>query len=58
MKLEVLVSCMYQKNTDIVRKTRINTDVLIINQTNFMGWDITETHNQLIRLFNTTERGL
>lgn len=58
MKLEVLVSCMYQKNTDIVRKTRISTDVLIINQTNFMGWDITETHNQLIRLFNTTERGL
>lgn len=58
MKLEVLLSCMHQENTDIVQKTRINTDVLIINQTDFTGWDMIETQGQLIRLFNTTERGL
>lgn len=58
MKLEVLVSCMYQKDIDIVQKTHINTDVLIINQTNFTRWDIIEAQTQVIRLFNTTERGL
>lgn len=58
MKLEVLVSCMHQKNTDIIYRTNITTDVLIINQTDFEGWDISENQGQLIRIFNTIERGL
>lgn len=57
MKLEVLVSCMHQKNTDIIYRTNITTDVLIINQTDVEGWDITENQGQLIRIFNTIERG-
>lgn len=32
MKLVVLISCMYQENTDIIKKTNVQTDVVVINQ--------------------------
>ena len=32
MKVEVLVSCMNQRDRELVAKSRITTDVLIINQ--------------------------
>lgn len=34
MKIEVLVSCMYQNDTSIVTKTNIQSDAIIINQCN------------------------
>ena len=58
MNLEVLVSCMKQKDLEIVKKSRITTDVLVINQADR---DLTEErweHSQRIRMITTTERGL
>lgn len=34
MKLEVLISCMYQKDASIIQRTNIQSDVLVINQCN------------------------
>ena len=58
MKLEILMSCMYQKDFSLVIESRITGDVLIINQTddNFI---LEEKRDfQKIRMLGTTERGL
>ena len=34
MNLEVLLSCMYQEDMSIALRTRIQSDLLIINQCN------------------------
>ena len=31
-KVTVLISCMYQENADIIKKTNVQTDVVVINQ--------------------------
>ena len=58
MKLEVLLSCMNQKDLGIVKRSRITSDVLVINQAD--GEDIEEQveNGQRIRMFTTNERGL
>lgn len=59
MKVEVLLSCMHQKNNDIVKRTNIQSDALIINQTNdnkIQNYIIDNKYN--IRIISTTERGL
>lgn len=63
MTLEVLISCMHQKNTDIIPKSNIQSDVVVINQC-----DINKTENITFqnhqnkeckaRIIHTTERGL
>lgn len=63
MTLEVLISCMHQKNTDIIQKSNIQSDVVIVNQC-----DINKTENITFqnhqneeckaRIIHTTERGL
>jgi|L827metagenome_2_1110789.scaffolds.fasta_scaffold00119_5 glycosyltransferase involved in cell wall biosynthesis len=58
MMLEILLSCMYQNNADIVCRTNITTDALIINQTDFNRNDVIQNGKQTIRLYNTVERGL
>ena len=32
MNLEVLISCMNQENLEIVKRSKITTDVLVVNQ--------------------------
>lgn len=34
MRLEVLISCMHQKDASIIQRTNIQSDVLIVNQCN------------------------
>ena len=58
MKLEILLSCMHQENLDIVKKSNINTDVLIINQCNRNNNKELIIGNQRIRMISTTQRGL
>lgn len=61
--IEVLISCMFQDGKDIVQKSNIQSDVLVINQ---CDEDSTQSfhfiNNQgktcLARVINTTERGL
>lgn len=58
MKLEVLVSCMGQNDIDIVKKSRIVSDVLIINQCEKKGEEFYHCGNQAIRKMDFPERGL
>lgn len=58
LKLEVLMSVMHQKDFSIAEKTRINGDVLIINQCNEDKYDEIQTENGLWRMFSVTARGL
>ena len=58
MKLEILLSCMNQKDMSIVAESGISGNVLIINQTN-QNASLDEWKDaQHIRMISTTERGL
>lgn len=58
MDVEVLISCMHQEDTEIVKRSSITTDVLMINQTDHNSFETIQNSTQKIRVFNTTERGL
>ncbi len=58
LKLDVLLSCMHQKNSDIVLKTRITGNAIVINQCDLSGMEIFPTENGLAKIFHTTQRGL
>mgnify|MGYP000210163772 CR=1 FL=1 len=63
MQIEVLISCMFQKDTSIIQRTNIQSNVLIINQCDenkidkftFKNKNGNECQAQII---HTTERGL
>lgn len=63
MKVEVLISCMHQKDTSIIRNTNIQSDALVINQCDENRSEEFISINKdgdecKIRMFSTTERGL
>ena len=58
MKLEVLMSCMHQADDELVRKSRITGDVVVINQCDRDGYDEYPTPTGRARMFHTTQRGL
>lgn len=63
MKLSVLISCMYENDTSIIERTKVQTDVVVVNQcdTNdtkefdFINRKGEKCHAKFI---STTERGL
>lgn len=63
MRLEVLISCMHQKDTSIIQRTNIQSDVLVINQCDENKEERFEFENKkgescVARIIYTTERGL
>lgn len=63
MKIQVLISCMHQKDHSIITKTNIQTDVLIVNQCDSNNIEefsfLNKKGNICKALFiSTTERGL
>lgn len=63
LKLEVLISCMFQNVKEIITKTNIQTDVLIVNQCNEDRFEEFYFKNQFgnechARIIHTQERGL
>ena len=63
MKLEVLISCMHQKDASIIQKTNIQSDVLVINQCDedkIEEFDFLNKKGEVChaRIIYTTERGL
>lgn len=56
--LEVLISCMNQSDISLVEKSKITTDVLMINQCNTDGEFFAEKDNQRIRKLDVNQRGL
>lgn len=58
MQLEVLISCMNQKDTSIVQRSKLSGDVLIINQCEKEVQEQIYIGNQRIRMVSTKQRGL
>ena len=58
MKLEVLISCMHQADDELVRKSRITGDAVVINQCDRAGYEEYPTPNGRARMFRTTQRGV
>ncbi len=63
MRLEVLISCMHQKDHSIIERTNIQSDVIVVNQCNtdkYEEWTFTNKNGEECRaiFISTTERGL
>lgn len=63
MKLNVLISCMHEKDTSIINRSNIQTDVVVVNQcdeNSVKEFDFTNKKGEMChaKFINTTERGL
>lgn len=58
MRLEVLVSTMHQESIDFYKKLNINSDCIIINQTDKEAYDEVMDKGHKIRMISTKTRGL
>ena len=63
MSVTVLISCMHQKNADIIARTGIQSDVVVVNQCDEDKVDEFTFTNNIgkickVKFINTTERGL
>lgn len=63
MNLNVLLSCMHEKDTSIVKRNNIQTDVVVVNQCDYNAvteYDFLNNKGNIchVKFINTTERGL
>lgn len=58
MKLEILLSCMNEKNFDFLDKFKLESDILIVNQCDENEYIEERRNGYLCRMIKTTKRGL
>lgn len=58
MKIEVLLSTMYQSGFDIVKKCNIKSDAVIVNQCGYDKYEEKEFSFGKVRMYSNTNRGL
>ena len=58
VKFEILMSCMHQSDFGIGYKSKVESDLLIINQCDREGYEEIKVGNYTWRMISTTERGL
>ncbi len=58
MKLEILMSCMFQEDASIAERSGLTGDVLIINQCDVDSYCEYPSQNGTFRLLSTRDRGL
>lgn len=58
MKLEILLSCMFQNDGKLIEKSHITGDAIIINQCDEEKYQEYQTPNGVAKVYSTTERGL
>ena len=58
MKLEILLSCMFQDDGKLIKKSHITGDATIINQCDEENYQTYQTKNGIAKVYSTTERGL
>ena len=58
MTVDVLISCMYQKDWSIVAQSHLNGNAVIINQCDTDSHDTYDYEGNQVRMISTTERGL
>lgn len=57
-KVEVLMSVMMQNGEDIIKRTNIRSDVVVVNQCNYENKKETLINDNMVKHINTTDRGL
>ena len=58
MSVELLISCMHQKDFSVAEQMNIQSRALMINQCDTEGMDETEINGYPVRMISTAERGL
>lgn len=58
MNVEILLSCMNQRDDSLVRKSRITGDAVVVNQCGREGYAEHPTEHGLCRMFDSAQRGL
>lgn len=58
MRVEVLVSTMHQKSHDLLNEMNINTDAVVVNQTDCEKYEDLTFKGNSIKIFSNTERGI
>lgn len=59
MKFEVLLSCMFENSLEIVERSNLHCNVLIVNQCDANGYtEVRKENGQLIQKYDSTERGI
>lgn len=58
MKLEVLMSCMHQQDDELVRRSRLTGDVIVVNQCDTEGYAQYPTDHGRAHIYSTCQRGL
>lgn len=58
MTLEVLMSCMHQRDDSLVHTSALTGNVLMVNQCEKNGYAEYENRSGIVRIFSTDQRGL
>ena len=58
MKIEILLSCMHQQDDQLIGKSRITGDAVVINQCDREDYQEYPTKTGLVRMYSTCQRGL
>lgn len=58
MRFEILLSCMNLRDEDIIERSRINSDTLIVNQCDRDGYREYDRSGRRIRIFSVNDTGL
>src|SRR5699024_6588358 len=58
MNIELLLSVMGQNDFSIIQKNRIQTDAVIINQSDNINYKESNINKKLVRMYTNDERGI
>lgn len=58
MRLEILMSTMNQEHFELINQANINSDTVLINQTDINSYSEIKKNNHLIRKYSYNERGV
>lgn len=58
LRLEVLVATMNQEDTHLIERMNLQSDAIIINQTDHHDYQVVKKNNQTYRIYSFAERGV
>ena len=58
MKVEVLVSTVNAKPRELIEKMKIDSDAIIINQCDHIGYEEIKSNDNIIKIYSFAERGV
>ena len=58
MRLEILLSCMNLQDEDIITKSHIESDTIIVNQCGYDGYNEYDRNGHKTRIFSVNDKGL